>query len=167
MNPKDSYKRCATVNSGKTSRQIRAYGLYPQTIMLLLQTKFHYTSSELGLFSGWIGLCFMLGLLFIVRLMLRVWCVVDIAKAGLLIAGICQILSALFPREIVLWCLAALVGCFDMVAYTTMYTAFSDAVSEDRQGWALGVAGSVMAVAWVVTGFLTNPLPAFGRLASC
>jgi DHA1 family tetracycline resistance protein-like MFS transporter len=37
---------------------------------------------------------------------------------------VCQILSALFQHEIVLWCLATLVGCFDMVAYMTMYTAF-------------------------------------------
>lgn len=139
------------------------YGLYLQTIMLLLQTKFHYTSAQLGVFSGVIGLCFVLGLLFVVRLMLRVWRVVDIAKTGLLIAGVCQILSALFPHEKLLWCLATLVGCFDMVAYTTMYTAFSDAVSEERQGWALGVAGSVMAVAWVVTGLLTNLLPVFGE----
>ncbi|NYH15684.1 MFS transporter [Paraburkholderia bryophila] len=139
------------------------YGLYLQTIILLLQTKFHYSSSQLGLFSGLIGVCFVLGLLFVVRLMLRVWSVVDIAKTGLLIAGVCQILSALFPQEIVLWCLATLVGCFDMVAYTTMYTAFSDAVSEQRQGWALGIAGSVMAVAWVVTGLLTNLLPLFGE----
>ncbi|MFM0597009.1 MULTISPECIES: MFS transporter [Paraburkholderia] len=139
------------------------YGLYLQTIMLLLQTKFHYSSLQLGLFSGLIGVCFVLGLLFVVRLMLRVWGVVDIAKTGLLIAGVCQILSALFPQEIVLWCLATLVGCFDMVAYTTMYTAYSDAVSEQRQGWALGIAGSVMAVAWVVTGLLTNLLPLFGE----
>lgn len=140
------------------------YGLYLQTIMLLLQSKFNYTSSQLGLFSGVIGVCFVLGLLFVVRLMLRVWSVIDIAKTGLLIAGVCQILSALFPQEIVLWGLATLVGCFDMVAYTTMYTAFSDAVSEERQGWALGVAGSVMAVAWVVTGLLTNLLPVFGEI---
>lgn len=139
------------------------YGLYLQTIMLLLQTRFHYTSSLLGLFSGVIGLCFVFGLLVVVRLMLRVWSVVDIAKTGLLIAGLGQILSALFPDERVLWCLATLVGCFDMVAYTTMYTAFSDAVSRERQGWALGVAGSVMAVAWVVTGLLTNLLPVFGE----
>jgi MFS transporter, DHA1 family, tetracycline resistance protein len=139
------------------------YGLYLQTIMLLLQSKFNYTSSQLGLFSGVIGVCFVFGLLFVVRLMLRVWSVVDIAKTGLLIAGACQILSAMFPQEIVLWGLATLVGCFDMVAYTTMYTAFSDAVSEERQGWALGVAGSVMAVAWVVTGLLTNLLPVFGE----
>lgn len=140
------------------------YGLYLQTIMLLLQTRFHYTSSQLGLFSGVIGICFVLGLLFVVRLMLRVWNVIDIAKTGLLIAGVCQILSALFPHEIALWCLATLVGCFDMVAYTAMYTAFSNAVSEDRQGWALGVAGSVMAVAWVVTGLLTNLLPMLGEV---
>lgn len=57
-----------------------------------------------------------------------------------------------------------LVGCFDMVAYTTMYTAYSDAVDEGRQGWALGVAGSVMAIAWVVTGLLTNLLPVLGEL---
>ncbi|MBY4865102.1 MFS transporter [Burkholderia anthina] len=139
------------------------YVLYLQTIMLLLQAKFGYTSAQLGLFSGVIGVCFVFGLLFVVRLMLRVWSVVDIAKTGLLVAGLGQILSALFPHEPVLWALAMVVGCFDMVAYTTMYTAFSDAVSEDRQGWALGVAGSVMAVAWVVTGALTNLLPAFGE----
>ncbi|ONQ19879.1 MFS transporter [Burkholderia cenocepacia] len=140
------------------------YGLYLQTIMLLLQAKFGYTSARLGMFSGVIGICFVFGLLCVVRLMLRVWRVIDIAKTGLLVAGLGQILSALFPHEPVLWALAMVVGCFDMVAYTTMYTAFSDAVSDDRQGWALGVAGSVMAVAWVVTGALTNLLPVFGEI---
>lgn len=139
------------------------YGLYLQAIMPLLQTKFGYTSARLGLFSGVIGVCFVFGLLFVVRRMLRVWRVVDIAKTGLLVAGLGQILSALFPHEPVPWAFAMVVGCFDMVAYTTMYTAFSDAVSEDRQGWALGVAGSVMVVAWGVTGALTNLLPVFGE----
>jgi MFS family permease len=139
------------------------YGLYLQTIMLLLQDKFHYQSLHLGLFSGMIGICFVFGLLVIVRLMLRVWTVIDIAKIGFAVAGICQILSALFPHEALLWGLGALVGCFDMVAYTTMYTAFSDAADDDRQGWALGVAGSVMAIAWVITGLLTNLLPLFGE----
>ncbi|MBN3788458.1 MFS transporter [Burkholderia sp. Ac-20353] len=140
------------------------YGLYLQTIMLVLQTRFQYTSAQLGLFSGLIGLSFVFGLVVVVRLMLKVWGVVDIAKSGLVVAGIGQVLSALFPHEGALWVLAMLVGCFDMVAYTTMYTAYSDAVTEDRQGWALGVAGSVMAIAWVVTGFLTNLLPVLGEL---
>jgi MFS transporter, DHA1 family, tetracycline resistance protein len=139
------------------------YGLYLQTVMLLLQKNFHYSSLQLGLFSGTIGICFVFGLLVVVRLMLRVWSVIDIAKTGLLVAGICQILSAWFPHEILLWALATLVGCFDMVAYTTMFTAFSDAASDDRQGWALGVTGSVMAMAWVVTGFLNNLLPWCGE----
>lgn len=139
------------------------YGLYLQTIMLLLQTRFHYHSAQLGLFSGVIGVSFVLGLLLIVRIMLRFYRVVDIAKTGLLVAGVCEVLSALYPQESLLWGLAALIGCFDMVAYTTMYTAFSDAVSVDRQGWALGVAGSVMAIAWVVTGLLNNLLPAVGE----
>ncbi|PQV53575.1 MFS transporter [Paraburkholderia sp. BL21I4N1] len=140
------------------------YGLYLQTIMLLLQTRYGYTSSQLGLFSGLIGICFVFGLMVIVRLMLKLWGVVEIAKMGLLIAGIGQILSALFPHEGALWALGMVVGCFDMVAYTTIYTAYSDAVTEDRQGWSLGVAGSVMAIAWVVTGFLTNLLPVLGEL---
>lgn len=140
------------------------YGLYLQTIMLLLQSVYHYTSAWLGLFSGVIGVFFVVGLMVIVRLMLRVWGVVDIAKAGLLVAGIGQVLSALFPQETLLWVLGALIGCFDMVAYTTMYTAFSDAVAPERQGWALGVAGSVMAIAWVVTGLLTNLLPLVGEM---
>lgn len=100
------------------------YGLYLQTIMLLLQAKFGYTSARLGLFSGVIGICFVFGLLCVVRLMLRVWRVIDIAKTGLLVAGLGQILSALFPHEPMLWALAMVVGCFDMVAYTTMYRRF-------------------------------------------
>jgi MFS family permease len=139
------------------------YGLYLQTVMLLLQTKFGYGSARLGLFSGLIGACFVFGLLVVVRLMLRVWRVVDIARTGLLVAGAAQVLSALFPDAPVLWGLATLIGCFDMVAYTTMYTAFSDAVDAERQGWALGVAGSVMAIAWVVTGLLNNLLQWFGE----
>jgi MFS transporter, DHA1 family, tetracycline resistance protein len=139
------------------------YGLYLQTIMLVLQTQFHYRSMQLGLFSGVIGVCFVLGLLFVVRIMLRFYPVVAIAKTGLLIAGVCEVLSALYPHEGALWALATLIGCFDMVAYTTMYTAFSDAVSADRQGWALGVAGSVMALAWVATGLLNNSLPVLGE----
>jgi MFS transporter, DHA1 family, tetracycline resistance protein len=139
------------------------YGLYLQTIMLLLQTQFHYSSAQLGLFSGAIGVCFTLGLLIVVRTLLRYYRVVEIAKIGLLIAGVCEVLSALYPHEALLWFLAMMVGCFDMVAYTTMYTAFSDAVSADRQGWALGAAGSVMAIAWVVTGLLNNLLALIGE----
>ncbi|WP_176052724.1 MFS transporter [Paraburkholderia caribensis] len=140
------------------------YGLYLQTIMLVLQTRFGYTSSQLGLFSGLIGISFVFGLMVIVRLMLKVSSVVNIAKIGLLVAGIGQILSALLPHEGLLWGLGMIVGCFDMVAYTTIYTAYSDAVTVERQGWSLGVAGSVMAIAWVVTGFLTNLLPLLGEL---
>ncbi|ALK34687.1 MFS transporter [Burkholderia plantarii] len=139
------------------------YGLYLQTIMLVMQTRFHYTSARLGLFSGLIGVAFVFGLGVVVRLMLRRWRVVTIAAAGLLAAGAAQILSALLPAEHALWALGMVVGCFDMVAYTTIYTAYSDAVEAGRQGWALGVAGSVMAVAWVVTGLLTNLLPLVGE----
>lgn len=139
------------------------YGLYLQTIMLLLQSAFHYRSMQLGLFSGLIGVCFVLGLSIVVRVMLRFYSVIGIAMTGLLIAGVCEIASALYPREGVLWALATLIGCFDMVAYTTMYTAFSDAVSANRQGWALGVAGSVMAIAWVVTGLLNNLIASLGE----
>ncbi|WP_414440099.1 MFS transporter [Burkholderia sp. 22PA0106] len=139
------------------------YGLYLQTIMLVLQTRFGYTSAQLGLFSGLIGLCFVFGLTVIVRRMLRIWRVVAIAKLGLLVAGIAQLLSALLPHEGLLWAFGMVVGCFDMVAYTTLYTAFSDAVKVERQGWALGVAGSVMAIAWVVTGLLNNLLPLLGE----
>lgn len=139
------------------------YGLYLQTIMLLLQTRFHYSSAQLGLFSGTIGLCFVFGLAVVVRQMLKVWGVITLAKTGLLLAGIAQILSGAWPDERALWMLGMIVGCFDMVAYTTIYTAFSDAVPARRQGWALGVAGSVMAMAWVVTGLLTNLLPLIGE----
>ncbi len=138
------------------------YSLYFQMILVFLQNKYHYTAFGLGLFSGLIGIFFVVGLLVIVRLMLRVWSVYVIATIGLLAAGICQIISSLIHAEISTWILAIFIAAFDMVAYTSMLTAFSNAVTKDQQGWALGITGSVMAIAWVVTGLFANLLPIFG-----
>jgi len=138
------------------------YSLYFQMILLQLQHEFGYSSLQLGLFSGVIGICFVLGLTVVVRTMLRRRSTGSVALLGLLVAGLAQIASSLLHQQIALWLLAVVIAAFDMVAYTTSLTVFSDAVSEERQGWVLGVSGSVMAIAWVATGLLANLSPVLG-----
>ena len=46
----------------------------------------------------------------------------------------------------------------DMVAYTALLTLFSKSVPPAQCGWAMGIAASVMAVAWAFTGLAPNLL---------
>ena len=108
--------------------------------------------------------CFVFGLLFVVRRMLRVWRVVDIAKTGLLVAGVGRVLSALFPHEPVLWALAMVVGCFDMVAYTTTYSGVLRCGQRGPANWALGVAGLGDGRRVGRDGRALNLLPVFGEI---
>ncbi len=138
------------------------YSLYFQMILLQLQHEFHYSTLGLGLFSGLIGTFFVIGLTVVVRALLRRRTAAYTAQVGLVVAGVAQVASGLVHVQAGQWVLAMVIGAFDMVAYTTLLTVFSDAVPEDKQGWVLGVSGSVMAIGWVATGLLANLDPVLG-----
>lgn len=138
------------------------YSLYFQMMLILLQLKYHYSALKIGIFSGFIGIFFIVGLVVITRYMLKIWPTKINTTIGLFIAGIAQCLVVFCHTLMYIWLLAIPIAAFDMVAYTTMLTCFSDVVTPDKQGWALGVSSVVMAIAWALTGLFTNLITLLG-----
>ncbi|MBB3600444.1 MFS family permease [Mycolicibacterium sp. BK556] len=68
--------------------------------------------------------------------------------------------AAVFWADLgVMWTVAIPVAATVSIAFGAILTQFSDAVDADRQGWILGISGSVNALAWAVSsvaaGFLS------------
>lgn len=132
------------------------FSLYFQLILVLLAEKYHYTSWKLGLFNGFIGVCFVFALYITRRLTARPRSIEWIAFWTLLITGISQLGASFARDQLSQWVFVIPVATADMVAYTAMLTSFSNAASKDAQGWVMGIAGAVMALSWTFTGFSLN-----------
>ena len=74
------------------------------------------------------------------------------------LTGFWQCISAINHIAILQWFFAILVALFDMMAFSTLLTLFSNAVDEESQGWVMGISGAVMAIAWVLTGLSSSLL---------
>lgn len=138
------------------------FSLYFQFILVLLKNNYNYANWQLGVFNGFIGFSFAFSLLIGIRLMLAVMKVNQVAIVGLFIVGVCQILTSFFDQQYAIWFIAFPLSAFDMIAYTAILTAFSNAVDKSAQGWVMGISGAIMAVSWAITGLCANLIPLVG-----
>ncbi len=138
------------------------WALYFQFVSLFLAQVYHYNSTHLGHFMSFCALWFGLALLIIVRIFLRFFDE-EILNTGCLFviaAGLFGLV--LFDSEKVQWILCIPITTALAMGYTASLTLLSNLVSRDEQGWIMGIATSVMAAAWGITGFLTGPLAMLG-----
>jgi MFS family permease len=134
------------------------FSIYYSMISVLLIRQWHYASAKVGLFTGVVGLGFVIALVVVMPLATRRMGDRSLALLGLLINGAGVALSGMPVGEGALWALALVLGIGDMVAYTALLTLFSKSVPPAQCGWAMGIAASVMAVAWALTGLAPNLL---------
>lgn len=134
------------------------WSTYMQIVLLMLQYQYKFTSSGLGFFNGWLGVGFVVGMTVVIRILLKRFDVSYVGLYSFFIAGIAELLTAVLQPLWSIWLMAFFTAAFDMVAYTAMMACFSDAVSADKQGWVMGVFGSIMAVAFALTGLTPNLL---------
>ena len=81
------------------------------------------------------------------------------STAGLIAA------SLAVPRLDLLWIIAFPTAITVSVAYGAIITLFSRAVSDDRQGWVLGIAIAINALVWGLSSILNGALSAISYLA--
>lgn len=132
------------------------FGIYFQYSLVLLHQEYQYSNALLGIFNAFLGVCFALGMTLIIRIALKFCDVRQIALYGFFIIALCEIATALTHSLAMIWIYALPLATIDIVAYTAMLTNFSDAVEPHQQGWAMGISGSIMSLAWVITGFTAN-----------
>jgi MFS family permease len=131
-------------------------------ILIAFTTQFHYTPVQLGLFNGYLGVGFTIGLLVFLPWMLKRDKIEKIVYLSLLATFFAQLFSSIFPTEAFLWIAAFFYAISIELAFTGMFTAYSNAADETSQGWAMGVSVAVMAIAWAIAGACIQFVPQLG-----
>ncbi|MCP5489522.1 MAG: MFS transporter [Chlamydiales bacterium] len=138
------------------------FGIFFQTILIQINQDFHYSRFLLGIFNGWIGLGFAIGLLFLIPYTLKRWKVETVGVLTLTGTGLFELLSGANYNAPFTWALALVVAMADIVAYTMIMTIFSNAADKNSQGWIMGIFGAVVAISFALAGFSTNLLELTG-----
>jgi predicted MFS family arabinose efflux permease len=136
--------------------------LYLPIILVLLTTEFGYSPLSLGLFNGYLGAGFAFGLLFVLPKMLKALKIEQIVYIALFTTLISQFFSSLFHWQVILWLLAFPFAAAVEIAFSGMFTSFSNATDEKSQGWVMGISVAIMAIAWAIGGFSALLIPVFG-----
>lgn len=134
------------------------FSLYFQFIIVYMKNAFFYTNWQLGAVQGMIGFGFAIGILIGMPLCVKRFKVSNIAISTLFLTGIGQLCVYVISTPALQWLLAVLIATTDIMAFACLLTLFSNAVDEKSQGWVMGISGSVMAFAWMVTGLGSNLL---------
>lgn len=146
-----------------------AWSLYFQSLALLLAQYFHFSNAMIGIFSSYVGLALSIGLLVIVRVVVKSLTLPQTIYRGLWLAFL-SLLIVFFLRGVVFqWIFAAFIAVGVAICYATMIALASDLIGEG-QGLLMGLTDAILALAFSITGFLSGLLayvsPAFPQLAA-
>tara|TARA_R110000868_G_scaffold144960_2_gene364472 strand:+ start:169 stop:1389 length:1221 start_codon:yes stop_codon:yes gene_type:complete len=137
-----------------------AWSIYFQYISLLMLHRFHYDTLHIGLFMAIIGLGFALGFIYFINLVTKYLSHYQIVLMSVIVAAIGMYAVVLTDIAWVIWVIAFVISMFIAVSYSVIITMYSDQVSDDKQGWVMGVNNAVIGVAWtgtaLIAGFLQN-----------
>lgn len=82
----------------------------------------------------------------------------SVAALGLLATALIIVCAALPVPRWVEWPLAFGAAVTNILAFVGLLTLISNAASTQAQGWAMGIGGSAMALAFFLSGLLANLL---------
>lgn len=141
-----------------------AWSQYYQTLYLFLANYYHYSANQIGLFTGFSGLLMSLGLTFIYKYWLRFQTVHKILKISLLISALGFLGSLLIFNPIFQWIFIIPIAISIGTAYPSALALMSDSAPIDHQGLVLGVASTMLGLAWMMTGFFAGSLSALAPI---
>lgn len=136
------------------------FALYYVYILVDMKNAYHLSTAALGLFSAVLGAGFVLGSTVFYRLAAR-WLQQrqqKVATLGLVLCGGFILLSALPVVAAVQWVLALLAATTNVLAFVALLALISAAVTEDEQGWALGIGAAMTAASFFLSGLFASAL---------
>lgn len=137
-------------------------GLYLPIILILLTEDFSYTPLFLGVFNGYLGIGFTIGLLVVLPQMVKRFKIERIVFLTLFATFIAQFCSSFLHSQTGIWLLAFPFAIAVEIAFSGMFTSFSNAADENSQGWVMGISVAIMAIAWAIAGAATQLIPIIG-----
>lgn len=131
------------------------FALYYIYVMVRMTQAYGLNAAQLGLFSALFGVGFAAGSLFGYRVATR-WLAGDrrVAMAGLVACTVFILLASLPVPGPLQWALAFAAAIGNLVAFVALLTMIGSSVSDAERGWALGIGGSMSALAFFVSGLM-------------
>ncbi len=136
--------------------QQTAWSIYYEILSLDLVGKFHYSTLQIGLFNTYLGIAMSITMLLLIRLALRFASTQQITQFCLLTLGASILVNLLAPYELTYWLIILPLTISVGLAYTCILSLMSDCVSDNEQGWVMGIAEAAAAVSWSIGGFIVS-----------
>lgn len=136
-----------------------AWGLYFLTISWYFMEVFHYSVAKIGLFIGFIGVVFSIALTIGVRFVSNFFVKeINAFLCSVILMAIANIGAAISHTELAQWLWVIVNATTDAICYTILLSIFSNSADQESQGWIMGVAGAIAAIAWTVGSLISGPL---------
>lgn len=129
---------------------------YFSFIPLYLLQVFNYSTMENSFFLAVLGLGFSIGCGFVVEYCTKRYSFDNVVLGGLLVTALQIFIFLVIDWEWVAWVTTFIIGISLSVSYSVLLTIFSNQVSENEQGWVMGVTGSIMALCFGLTSVFTG-----------
>lgn len=132
------------------------FGLYYIYVILLMGTVYKLTPAALGLFSGTIGVGFVVGSTVGYRTLARLLPGdLRIGALSLLVCGLAILLSVI-GGPVIAWPLAFIAATANCGAFITILALTSGAAGPANQGWAMGISSAATALAFFIAGLAAS-----------
>lgn len=125
---------------------VSGFTFFTSFVGILLVSRFHFVESGIGVFFGVMGLWIVFTQGFILRLLTRKYGERDILYFSLLFLMIGLVLYAFVPSVFLLYMLVPVVAVSNGLSMANMGALISKSVSATKQGAALGINSSLMAL---------------------
>ena len=125
-------------------------------ISMYVLHKFNFDPLKVSMFLAVMGIGFSIGCGFLVEYLDRFFSLKITACASFIVCSLSILFLVMFGNELLSWVLVLTTGAGMAVGYSDLITLFSNQVSEDKQGWVMGVTGSIMALCFGITSLLTG-----------
>jgi predicted MFS family arabinose efflux permease len=123
-------------------------------ISAFLMKDYHFTPTDISIYMAVMGLGFGIGNGFLVEFLTKRFNVIQLFMYSCVVAAISALLIALIPHVLAAWLLVIPIASAVSSAYAAVLTLFSNQVDHSRQGWVMGVSGSIMALDWAINSVI-------------
>lgn len=126
---------------------VSGFTFFTSFVSILLVARFHFTEANIGMFFGILGIWIVFTQGFVLRFLTKKYNEKQILRFSLLFLMTGLSLYAVVPSTFLLYVLIPVVAVSNGLSMANMASLISKGVSDKKQGAALGINGSLMALA--------------------
>lgn len=142
-----------------------AWGTYFVFLPSLLYERFDLDTSVVTVMLALLGIGFCLAYGLVLPWLSKYWSARSLTTWSLWVTAVLMAAAVFWPEITVAWVVGIPMAISVSIAFGAILTQFSDAVDRERQGWILGISGSVNALAWAVSSMTAGFLSAISYVA--